>query len=502
MHATVVKQCHFLWLSLVLSFSFVNLYENTKGFLQAVAGGRLGNSDGRTTQQQPQQQFIKKEGAPPVGSLNGYDMYLVDGPPKTKVHCVGDTYQESSSWIYRSCEYENLCFDLDRRDFVIYEDTLSSSLPHGWYSSVIRQANSSTSGFEVNAIPRTTHQKATKKHREDGLFYPQMMPSDAEPPKSYYLLNVTMMPLFRHQFAFENPGHHLWQELLSFYTLIDMFDKENTDIFMVPLKQEINKKYFLHGDMMARWGSKLMGMPDFLKYNPYWEDGEMSIEIGGHNVSTNELTPRVICAQSAMVGLGQFSMHETHRQNGTHERRSKLDLPLTREIIPYYHGKGGFFRKFRQFMMRNIGVEDYPGGLKSRSYSTIFISQNSSRHRTRTTSFEMQLDYLRVAFPDRDQVRVESGTLSKMSLESQVQKMTETSIFLSIVGGGTASAIFLPKGSHLILFYETWFLDFDYWSNIPDIHVHWIPIEHLETPTHLPTLVNLIKSCLTTTGNE
>ena len=57
---------------------------------------------------------------PPSGTtLNGYEIHLVEEPPQTKVHCVGDTYQASSSWMFRSCQYELLCFDFVFLDKVV-----------------------------------------------------------------------------------------------------------------------------------------------------------------------------------------------------------------------------------------------------------------------------------------------------------------------------------------------------------------------------------------------
>lgn len=442
----------------------------------------------------------------PVGSLNGYDLFLVDeSSPKTKVHCVGDTHQEETSWLYRSCEYERFCFDLDRLDFVIYQDDiLASPLPSGWYSSILREDDHPVTGMEVNAKARNTVQHADPlDYQPHGLFYPRVVRQD--PPTSYFLLNVTLIPFFRYHIGYRNPGHHLWQDLVSLYSLIEMFGKEESDIFLVPLKQHIPKGYFREGkaDMMNKWGSKLMGMPNFDKYNPFWEDGEFEFrwkdDDGGQSVAANNkfLSPRIICANSGLTGVAQFSQHETHHHNGTHFRvRNKT---IDREIVPFWSGRGGFFRRFRHFMMRKLGVQDdSKEEMASRPYFTLLFSQNSSGRGNRASNnFELQMDYLQsVLSPSSTQVRIQNVTLSKMSLKEQVKKMSQTNILFSATGGGTASAIFLPPGAHLVLFYEKWFLDWDYWENIPDLHVHWIPIEHLQDPSHLPALQFLIEQCL------
>lgn len=432
----------------------------------------------------------------PVGTLNGYDMYLVNETPRTKVHCVGDTYQEETSWLFRSCKYDLLCFDMDRLDFVIFQDDLSSTLPNGWYSSTLRQKDPVT-GIEVNAKPRNNAIYSTSDKQPGNLFYPQILES-VEPPSSYYLLNVTIIPFFRYHIGYRNPGHHLWQDLVSLYTLIDMFDKEDANILLVPLKQKVAKEYYREGnaDLMNKWGSKLVGMANFDKFNPFWEDGEFDFRIDGQPVSQKSLSSRIVCGQDGLTGMGQFSYHETHHHNGTHLRGEQKKM--NQDLVPAQNGKAGFFRRMRRFLMRKAGVHDFQR-LPS-SHSTILFSQNSSRRGKRANgTFHTQIEYLKSEFPE-SQVRIEATSLASLSVEEQIQKLSQTDIFLSATGGGSASAIFLPPGAHLILFYEDWFLDWDYWNNMADIHVHWIPIEDLEDFSQLSNLKLLIEECLGVPG--
>ncbi len=436
---------------------------------------------------------IGAEHGSPVGTLNGYDMYFVKEVPRTKVHCIGDTYQEETSWLFRSCEYNLLCFDLEQLDFVIFQDDLSTSLPHGWYSSTLRENNPIT-GIKVNAKPRNTAIHPPSEDQPSNLFHPRIVSEASERPSSYYLLNVTMIPFFRYYIGYRNPGHHLWQDLVSLYTLIDAFDKEDADILLVPLRQKISKAFYRAGnaDMMNKWGSKLMGIVDFDKYNPFWEDGEFDFRMAGQPTSLESLSSRIVCAQNGLSGLGQFSHHETHHHNGTHFREKRRIID--RELVPAQNGKGGFFRRFRRFLMKKAGVPDDQVGPKT--YSKVLFSQNSSgRGKRANNTFQMQMEYLQSSF-EGDQIRIEGASLATLSIEEQIRQLSQTDIFLSATGGGTASAIFLPPGAHLILFYDEWFLDWDYWNNIADIHVHWIPIEDMESSAKLPDLKLLIKECL------
>ena len=53
-------------------------------------------------------------------TFNGFDLYKVNKPPKTDIHCVGENFEENRSWLFRSCRFETFCFDTKLKDFVVY----------------------------------------------------------------------------------------------------------------------------------------------------------------------------------------------------------------------------------------------------------------------------------------------------------------------------------------------------------------------------------------------
>ena len=73
--------------------------------------------------------------------------------------------------------------------------------------------------------------------------------------------------------------------------------------------------------------------------------------------------------------------------------------------------------------------------------------------------------------------------LYKLSIEEQVQLTAEASIFISVCGGGAVTAMFLPKGASLLLYFNEnpsvirrhdtpARLDWDLLNNIGYIRVH------------------------------
>ena len=82
-------------------------------------------------QMPPQPQQLRNRPHPPpadesevAGYFNGVPVTYVaassSSPPlHSTAHCIGETFAEKS-WVHRSCEYRNLCFDLEEMDFVLF----------------------------------------------------------------------------------------------------------------------------------------------------------------------------------------------------------------------------------------------------------------------------------------------------------------------------------------------------------------------------------------------
>ena len=512
-----------------------------------------------------------------------------------------------TSWIFRSCEYKDnsLCYNMDTKRFFIrnyienngrktisdsgattvdvdathtgtghrlddvFRKENTSKLPTGWYTSItassfVRQRPRRTKDgayittkndndpyrdhpFMVKAIPsggkiEPLRDKTSRPTKFYGGFDPSVT-SQLSSPSSYFVINATLIPMYRYAIGFRNPGHHMWQEILSIYTLLDTFgyvnDNDTTTheslaappLLLLFLRHQIEETYVRRGsiDMMNKMGRKFLfnsqASASFEMYNPYWEDGEFNITFtkpGYFNKQDSQSTTtslpllptNIVCSTVGLTGVAQYGHHATHFQNGTHKSRNTLK----RTIVPQNHGSrgGGFFRRFRSFMMKNVGVQDT--GVQS--HKRILFSLNSSTKSVRgSLTFISQIRYIQSKLNVRnyvspqnhsstsstailwepasnDQVQIKGVTLHELSIEKQVQLISTTKILLTAVGGGSATSIFLPQGAHLILFYQNNFLDWDYWNNMSHIHVHWIPIDHAHNPKYLEPLFQLILECL------
>jgi hypothetical protein len=59
----------------------------------------------------------------------------------------------------------------------------------------------------------------------------------------------------------------------------------------------------------------------------------------------------------------------------------------------------------------------------------------------------------------------------------QVELALSTKIWISVAGGGTSSAWFLPQGASLIIYYtDRDYFDFGIWNNFAHLRVHWLSL--------------------------
>lgn len=170
-------------------------------------------------------------------------------------------------------------------------------------------------------------------------------------------------------------------------------------------------------------------------------------------------------------------------------------------------GRGPTFYAFRKFVTKKMGVreQDFQG----KPHKVIF-SKFSSKNPSRRVSFEKQIQAVRAAFSD-DLVVVEEHVLSELSLSEQVQLATETSVFVSVVGGSACTASFLPRGSSVILFFNDVneftgrsprkdfpsMIDWDWWENASYLQVQWLPMRTMDLDVDLRALTEVIRGVIT-----
>ena len=192
------------------------------------------------------------------------------------------------------------------------------------------------------------------------------------------------------------------------------------------------------------------------------------------------------------------------------------DPSLALDLIPHNIGRGSIFREFRKFLLQNM---DFPSQLPPAARRKITFSTHSSRGFERDLSFENQSAAIQRALEatsGSSNIVVQSITMRDLSLEDQIQVALESSIYITVCGGGAITATFLPPGSSLIIFFaedggfDFWNynytfnlpqyeyktqparLDWDLLGNAAHLKVHWLPLKTMECGADLKILEQLV----------
>lgn len=424
------------------------------------------NSSASLLSLQQSQQAIKKN-IHSDGTFNGFDIKFINHRPISKIHCVGENFDENRSWLYRSCEYTTFCLDLERGEFVVYPEETPVSLPQFWWSSTQMNDKNQTSvagGSQPKSWFPVIAQEQKQMKTHIGRYQPRIRYKKKHIPTSYYYMNATFLPFYRHPASYRNPGHLLWDDFLPLYTLLDMFDRTDEEHLALAHMLRPTTKEFEEPippfDIFSKFLPLMIGSDNAEK-----QEVELS-KIGSQKLKlknpSSEHSTNIVCAKAGLTGGGLFSDHGEHRWHG--------QWPSDRKL-PHNLGRGGLLRRYRSFLMQHIGVDPQEAPKPGR----VVISQSSSSKSWRANlTFSDYIEELDNQNGNGD-IEVIPLEMSSMSLKEQIEITSTASVYLTAVGGGSATAMFLPKGAHLILFYNpNQYLDWDFWNNFPHLNVHWI----------------------------
>ena len=437
------------------------------------------------------------------GNFSGYPIYFKQEKEIfTSPHCVGENYQEGKSWMHRSCKFNFFCFDASTKDFVVFQSPSEEKI----YSHLDKRpfVDVSQSYLKHN----TTHTNTVAlgginlkwTMRENGVprmeWFPEIRSLDPEQSLSYYELppNVVMLPF--HSMNGANPGHLVWDDFLPLFTLLTMYQlEEESHLLMM--------RFVLKGER-GLWAScdfKDEKREDCEKMHKKFLPLMMGTD-PIHDLATTEkfhFEPKepgktqLICARHGLAGIGALTDHGTEKTHGWEEDDYK---------ITHNHGRGGMFYEFRNYMMTNIGL---PLEYNHKPPFRIVFSEKSSNIPTRNIDFTSQIDVLRKSFNPK-YVSVESYVFKDLSLAEQVEIASQTSIFITGCGGGAVTAMFLPKGASVLLYYledgglkggresgKPARLDWDLFNNLAYLKVHWLPKRTMHKEADLRSLAFLVQ---------
>lgn len=453
----------------------------------------------------PRDDSAKHQSPQPDGTFNGIPLYFKQDSQKySSIHCIGETFQPSNHpWIYRSCHYRHFCFDTQRRDFVLFqspqERKLDNYLKHHdmMHVSTIISRRKQEHSVSIGSLNTKWSWKAGVPRLE---WTPRVVYE--ETPPSYYEMNVTWIPF--HSMAGFNPGHLVWDDWLPIYTLMTLFQLDPTTT------NKLLMRYVLPGKGM--WATcdfnvlnKERCRKMFDKFLPLMGmDSNFTKFTTNQNFELDEKVPnrtRYVCARDGLAGIGILSDHGTKTHGW-----EQADYMYT-----HNHARGQQLLDFSQFMIGNLLPKEKrpPPTIQGPPYKISF-STNSSQSITRGIDFQQQIELVKSSFP-QDLVQVQAFEFKELSLKDQVRVAAESSIFITVCGGGAVTATFLPPGASLILYFdatggakdnvytgEPARLDWDYFEHSSAVSTHWLPTNTMNSKVDLQMLTDILTHELNT----
>jgi hypothetical protein len=445
-------------------------------------------------------------------------------PHYSSYHCVGtgtrdpefqhevDSLQaRRPSYVSRSCWYRNLYYRLEDQSFHYLASPTES---HFWQKA--REAG------DKSFVDFHSRMNVTLGHISDTFERKQLERFHATPWRPIMHFNIQQPPMtnnntnetriFRvsgpsqrelyfslyHPFHSMNFGHFLWDDLLSVFSLLDLFGLgQDTNVqalpFVVELPNQKSKQNFggndnqwrcspanhlkwtncvklykrvyapLTGvqpdictDDLARTGNWLRGTQDIGVWPKHPKDTDCEAKQNRTNLPPTDSTEYMLLPH-VLAGTGRLGFF------GCEE-----DCSL---------GRGPQFYRFRNYLLQHLlGLhractinQDPPRG-----YITFSLSIDSSRP-DQVYNFTREIQDIRAKYGDKV---VNVVDMSTMSVAEQATLAANSAVFLSNHGGVGAPSIFLPQGAAAIIFWHgRGRLEANFYESAGYFRTNWVSVE-------------------------
>ena len=170
---------------------------------------------------------------PADGMFNNFSIYHKETHLHSTYSCVGENFRDDA-WLYRSCKFRNLCFDLSNGTFVLFQSQDDykfeqlSRLNNRTHTSTSRAPTVSLGGINLKWRP---------SDRSKLEWFPRI--EMEQPAGGYYELppDTTWVPF--HSFAGYNAGHLLWDDFFPIFKLLQMFDLQRNNLLLTKIERKV-----------------------------------------------------------------------------------------------------------------------------------------------------------------------------------------------------------------------------------------------------------------------
>ena len=485
-------------------------------------------------------------------TFNNIPVQHMDGirPKVTTVKCVSPKpivdnkpgSHDKFGWMYRTCEFENLCYDASVRQYVAIKTT--GVKDDDDFPSV------SIGGINPRWINAAKHIKTTLQLLDDvynsDIRKVKWKPNTIRRPNdvsSYYQMDDEYIFVPFHSMAGHNVGHLTWDDLYAIYTALrlrndmDALDRQHHPkyLFLRHVLEELSNSTTattpqqLYANCDIRRNKRIQCKNNFDRFLPLFgqvdagtfrtsKTSQLNVSFEGSEKGNAATTSSsLVCFAKTIVGIGMLTDHGWNDHG--------WDTPQSMDT-PHNLGRGRLFFDFTQYLIKNRPVSTTtissltPQSTRSttndpKSVSQITFSIESSRDWSRRLNFTNHINAVTARIAEDSSsgaipIVVQSYRMYELSLTEQMDVAQNTNIFVSVCGGGSMTTTFLPRNTVVILFYDPHGghdyynnevhpnggparLDWDLLSNAAHLRVHWLPISSMDTPDHIELFLRLVR---------
>jgi len=389
-------------------------------------------------------------------------------------HCIGDNFSEKYSWQYKSCQFQNFCFDTETHEFVLFASPEQRAL-----DEIIGNKNltffSPSTGMRGNGV---SIGGINAKLGDDVPFlrwFPTVIDSEEAKKSGVYELPPDSVLAPFHSLGGFNPGHLVWDDWLPLYTILSNFG------LLEGGRRHVYMRYImkLESGQRGLWAScdwKVLQCEKMMeKFMPLMAINKTKFSTTQNFVFATATATRskYVCSPTGVAGLGSATDHGT-KTHGWGPKDYESSHNSNRAASLY---------AFRNYMLTNIGVSTAPLRVMEGRYRIVFSLRSSNASARDMHNFDDHVRPLQKRLGNKYNLEIISKDMSKLSLVEQAELVSSAAIFVTAAGGGAVSATFLPRGASLFVFFQDEEgdkasparLDWDFFNHLGYVRTHWMP---------------------------
>lgn len=347
-------------------------------------------------------------------------------------HCVAENY-ELDGWKYRSCQFRNLCFDTQMKEFVLFPSPEEIELEkliktrHDKHITISTLMGDSSVSLGTLAPDWSTRQSSLR-------WFPRIeVDRSLLKERGIYMLPESIVMIPFHSFQAKNPGHLVWDDLFPIYVLMRMFGLEQKQLLLV--RQILDEPLKNTCDVNQEDARKCQH--NFEHYLPLFNIGSKELFMTSKEFALGGDDSPYVCARFGAAGLGMVANYKL-KQSGW----SRDDYKLTHTV-----GWGALLWQFRSFIVGNLlgdGESLWISEKQQQFLTVTFLCLSSSSGLSESAEHIKGLLTL-------SSVSINSVACDQTKATEQAVILSRTNIMVTDCNGeGMAMASFLPKGASII----------------------------------------------------